>query len=85
MEKRTVIDTIEVRNDGTVQVRFAKQITDDDGTILSNQWHRAAMMPGDDIDAQMSTINADLTSRFGFPAVSAADINRLKAVTSSAV
>lgn len=60
MKKQTIIDQIEIKPCGTIQVRFAKQIVDSDGTVLSSDWHRTMLPPGHDIDAQMAAVNAHL-------------------------
>jgi hypothetical protein len=62
MEKRVIIDqiTIDVKNGGHRLYRFCKQIVDDDGTVLSEQYHRTAVAPDGDDDAQMEIVNTHL-------------------------
>lgn len=62
MEKRSFVDQIEITRDGTIQIRIAKEIVDDDGTTISQTWHRTAVPPGGDIDQQMQAVNAHLQS-----------------------
>ena len=78
MQKQTTVNQIEIAGDGSIGVRLAKQIVDDDGTVLSSQWHRTLMPPGTDIDAQMAAVNASLTG-MNAAAVAPADIDRIKA------
>lgn len=79
MHKQTVIDQIEIQRDGTIQLRFAKEIVDDDGTVLSKDWHRTALPPGQNIDAQMQVVNDHLVS-MKCAAVDTAEIGRVKAL-----
>jgi len=59
IEKKTIIDQIEITRDGHVQVRFAKQILED-GKEISCQWHRTVIEPGVNVDTQLSAVNAHL-------------------------
>lgn len=59
LERRTIIDQIEIQRDGIVQVRLAKQIVDG-GEVLRSEFHRVAMAPGADLGASVSLINANL-------------------------
>jgi len=81
MKKQTIIDQIEITRDGTIQVRFAKQVVDDDGTVLNSAYHRTAFPPGHDIDAQMAAVNENLVRDLKCMPVDAAEIARIKAVT----
>ena len=80
MLKRTVIDQIEITRDGTIQLRMAKAVVDDDGTVLSSGWHRTIVPPDGDVDLQMQAVNSHLVMGLGYPAVAAADIERVKAI-----
>ena len=59
IEKRTVVDQREVMQSGIIQIRFRKEIVED-GKVLSYQYHRTTLQPGDDLDAQMRVVNAHL-------------------------
>ncbi len=59
LEKKTILDQIEVTRDGTIQVRIALLILED-GVELSSAWHRTSIPPGADPGAQMATVNAHL-------------------------
>lgn len=60
MEKKTVIDQIEVRRDGTTGVRFLKLLVDDDGTEVLLGYHRTSIDKDTDVDLQMSMVNNHL-------------------------
>lgn len=60
MEKRTVIDQIEIRRDGTVGVRFLKLLVDDEGNEEMLGYHRTALETGSDVDLTMAAVNAHL-------------------------
>jgi hypothetical protein len=59
IEKRTVMDQIEITANGTVLFRLAKLIVED-GTVLAREWHRSVIEPSGDVDAQMAAVNAHL-------------------------
>jgi hypothetical protein len=79
MHKQTVIDQIEIVRDGTIQVRLAKEIVDDDGTVISAVWHRTILPPGLDVDEQMRQVNEHLI-QMGWAGVATGDIDRIKQV-----
>lgn len=81
MEKRTVIDQIEVTRDGYLNLRMAKEVIDDDGeTVISSGWHRTTMPPGHDIDAQMAVVNKHLEEGLKCKPVAPDEIARVKAL-----
>lgn len=80
MFKRTVIDQIEITRDGTINLRLAKEVVDDDGTVISSGWHRTVLPPGGDIDAQIATVNEHLTTGLKCAPVNSAEIDRVKIV-----
>jgi len=58
LSKETVIDKIEVIENGSVQVRTATRVLED-GEMLSSSFHRHVLAPGDDLtgeDAKVSDI-----------------------------
>lgn len=61
IEKRTVIDQIEVARDGTVQLRFGLLLIED-GVEIHNHPHRETIAPGDDVTAALAAINAGITT-----------------------
>lgn len=48
LSKETVVDKIEVLENGAIQVRAAIRVLED-GTVLSSSYHRHALQPGDDL------------------------------------
>jgi hypothetical protein len=60
IERRTVLDQIEIKRDGTVQLRLAKQIVDGE-TVLTSEYHRTTFEPGTHLDAAIPVIEAHLT------------------------
>lgn len=61
IEKKTVVDQIEIARDGTVQIRFGLLLIED-GNEIDCKWHRTALPPGTDVDAQIAAVNAHLGS-----------------------
>ena len=47
LEKQTVVDKMEVLEDGTIQVRTATRIVED-GEVISTSYHRHVLPPGAD-------------------------------------
>lgn len=81
MHKQTVLDQIEITRDGTIGLRFAKEVVDDDGTVISKEWHRTALPPGTDIDGQMEAVNNHLAADLKCAPVAASEIARVHALT----
>ena len=75
--KRTKVNQIEITESGVVQVRIALQIIEG-GNVVSNKWHRTAISPDGDVDAQMAAVNVHLNQMNEQP-VSAEDIAKVKA------
>src|SRR4051812_38076757 len=59
--RQTVLNQIEVRPDGTLQLRFDKQIVDGD-LVTSLGWHRSVLLPGDDLKAHIKLVNESLVA-----------------------
>lgn len=55
--KQIVIDQIEVTENGTIQVRTATRILEDD-VLLSQTYHRHCLSPGDDLTGQDAKVSA---------------------------
>ena len=51
LTKEIVVDSIEVTENGFVQVRTATRIIEN-GEVLSKSYHRHALSPGDDLTGQ---------------------------------
>lgn len=59
IEKKTILDQIEITRDGTIQVRLALVLFED-GEEVSSTWHRTSIPPGIDPRAQMAAVNGHL-------------------------
>ena len=59
LEKKTILDQIEITRDGTIQVRLALLVLED-GEEISSAWHRTSIHPGADPVAQMAAVNDHL-------------------------
>lgn len=57
LEKITVVDSIEVKENGCVQVRTANRIVED-GSIISESFHRHVVAPGDDYAGEEARVQA---------------------------
>jgi hypothetical protein len=57
--QRTIIDQIELTRGGTVQLRLARQVVVND-TVLTSEYHRAALEPGTDLEAAIPVIHDHL-------------------------
>ena len=57
LEKKLVIDKIEVLEDGQMQIRQATKIFED-GAELTKSYHRWVIAPGDDVSPQSDRIKA---------------------------
>lgn len=59
IEKKTILDQIEVTRGGTIQVRIALLMLED-GEEISRAWHRTSIPPGTDPAEQMAAVNVHL-------------------------
>jgi archaellum component FlaF (FlaF/FlaG flagellin family) len=57
LEKVSVVDKIEVVENGSVQVRTATRIVED-GTVISTNYHRHVVVPGQDYSQEDSRVQA---------------------------
>ncbi len=57
LEKQAVVDRIEVVENGCVQVRTAIRVLED-GSIISQTYHRHVVAPGDDYSAEDTRVQA---------------------------
>ena len=57
LEKQTIVDKIEVVENGTVQVRTATRIMED-GVQLSQSYHRHVVAPGNDYSGEDARVQA---------------------------
>jgi hypothetical protein len=61
LTKETVVDKIEVLEQGQVQVRTATRVLED-GTQLSSSFHRHVLVPGADLSGQDAKVSAIATA-----------------------
>lgn len=61
LTKETIVDKIEVLENGTIQVRTATRVLED-GTVLSSSYHRHVLMPGDDLSGEDARVSSIATS-----------------------
>jgi|TARA_R110000868_G_C10589978_1_gene739467 hypothetical protein len=76
IEKITVVDRIEALENGCIQVRAANRIVED-GTVLSQTFHRHVVAPGDDYskeDTRVQSVCAALHTAEVIAAYQAAQI-----------
>ncbi len=59
IEKKTILDQIEITRDGTIQVRLAILVLEDEEEI-SSAWHRTSIPPGTKPADQMAAVNIHL-------------------------
>jgi hypothetical protein len=57
LEKQTVVDLIEVVENGTIQVR-TKTAIKEDGVEISSKFHRHVVAPGDNYSAEDAKVQA---------------------------
>jgi archaellum component FlaF (FlaF/FlaG flagellin family) len=57
LEKQTVVDKIEVVENGSVQVRTATRIVED-GNVISTSYHRHVVAPGQDYSQEDARVQA---------------------------
>jgi hypothetical protein len=81
--KQTIIDQIEITRYGSIQIRFAKVVVEDDQVLVS-EYHRTSIEPGGDIQAQMDAVNAHLTGSLKAAPVIAKDIAYINAIAGTA-
>jgi hypothetical protein len=78
IEKKTVVDQIEITRSGVIQIRFGVLLVED-GVEVASAWHRTSIEPGTDPDAQMASVNAHL-AQMGKAQVDAPDLGKVKNV-----
>lgn len=89
IKQKVVLDQVEIRPDGTLQIQFDKvmylpakkrnRVTVPE--LRTNQeghaYHRTVLFPGVDLDAQMAAVNRSL-KELGWPPVNPADVERIR-------
>lgn len=83
LERKSVVEVIELPSTGGVQVKIALMIVDGD-KVLNSAWHRTAVTHGGNAVTQMSYVQAHL-SEMGEALLSQADVDRVVAAHAFAV
>lgn len=78
IEKRTVVDQVEILRTGHIQVRLGLLLLED-GREIDCKWHRFSAGPERDVDAQIAAVNAHL-AEMGRPEVDAEGVSLIRAV-----
>ena len=79
MEKKTILDQIEITRDGTIQVRLAILVLED-GEEISSAWHRMSIPPGTNPAEQIALVNTHLQQMKKEPLQNAVLIEQVAAV-----
>ncbi len=77
IERKTVVDQIEITRDGTVRVRLGLLLVED-GKEIDCRWHRASVDENTDIDATFNMVNEHLQQQLGCKPVEVEDVDRIK-------
>ena len=70
LTKETVVDKIEVLENGTLQVRTATRVLED-GEVLSSSFHRHVLAPGEDTSNEDAKVVAIATATWTADVVTA--------------
>ena len=57
LEKQIVVDLVETLENGSIQIRTATRIFDDN-VVISNSYHRHVIAPGDDYSQEDARVQA---------------------------
>lgn len=76
IERKTVVDRIEITRDGYVQIRLGLLLVED-GREIHCEWHRTAVEPGGDVERQIAAVNTNLAA-MGKGTVDASGVGRIK-------
>lgn len=60
MPRISTINQREITDTGLIHVRIAKQVVDA-GEVISSQWHRCSISPGEDVESVISSVDDHLT------------------------
>lgn len=78
ISRETVIDQIEIRRDGSTQIRFGLLLLED-GKEIDCKWHRTSVPEDGDFDRQMAAVDTHLQA-MGHPAIKSSDKKRAQDV-----
>ena len=72
----TIVDRIEIDSNGSISVRFLKQVSSSDN-IISSEPHRVSFMLDENFATVIGTVSNHLEA-LGFTAIKAKDENKIK-------
>ena len=78
IEQKTIVEQIEVKPDGTVQIRIGLYVVRN-GVLGEPKWHRTMIPPGHNLADQMAAVNANLAS-MGELSVPQSEIDRVAVI-----
>jgi hypothetical protein len=78
LERRTIVDQIELTGDGKVQIRLGLLLIED-GAERERQWHRTTLVEHGDFDVQLNAI-AEHLAQMSKPMINAAGIAKIRKV-----
>lgn len=81
IEKKTVINKIEIERDGVIQIRIGLLLIED-GTEINAKWLRTTLAPTNDPDVVLGQVSVFLADQ-NYPAIESDDVVRLMAVAST--
>lgn len=76
MPRIAVINQREINENGVILVRIAKRIVEN-GEVISSQWHRCSIAPGENIESVIANVDANLTEMGFGPVASWAAVRAL--------
>jgi hypothetical protein len=80
VQKKTIVDQIEITRSGIVQIRFGLLILDDaTGAEEACNWHRTAIEPGANPQVLIDAVNAHL-AQMGKAAIQSSCCEKIRAV-----
>lgn len=79
IERRTIIERVELNADGPTAIRLSKQLWDtESGEVLNSEYHRSIVAADQTTAEQLASVNDHLVS-LGFPALESAEIVKIEA------
>ena len=78
MPRIATINQREITENGTIQIRIAKQVVDA-GEVISSLWHRCSVVPGEDVESVITNVDNHLTQMGYGPVVDWSGVRALVA------
>jgi len=64
MPRIATVNQREITENGTIQIRIAKQVVDA-GEVISSLWHRCSVVPGEDVESVIANVD-DHMAQMGY-------------------